>query len=690
VLTAPPQFLFEISGASLYDWRLDSSVGGAGPHRWADPSTWTPTSNPIVIAYNYKRGLSFAGDLFCGMEMQAIDLPLAKWTLAANICDEVVGTRKRYVCSIGLDCFAEHGDNIDALMKSCGGLMVNGVDGAWPIVGTSQTPVATLTDFDLVVGQPVEIQLRRAMDDLVNSVGGTFPNPENQWSPAGYQTATSGALLAADRRTRDVAMNFDTVPNAEQAAQLASIYLSENRHEGTASIVVRPKWQKLEQGDWIVWDSARYGSRVWMVTDLQVMSMDSDGPRNVRLTLQQRSGSIYDAVTVVEPVVPLGPAEPVYQAELLDFSVTAGIGSGADSRVYPMIRVAWSQPIDPTVSGAIIEWRLKDQPATVFDRAVTVDRTVSLLAEGIVSQTDYQVRHKLVTDPPRVTAWSAWKEVTTLDAPVNDISVGLGQVQNDIHGTLTGIRSDLDDYIARLSDIATSVSLSGLANYNTVSAVGERVGRAEASITTEQEVRASQTEAIAAQLVTFNASLGTTNATLANEALTRADADGSLASDISALSSSVGDNAAAIVAEALARTDADGSLASSITALNTDFDGRFASGLVKFEAQAAPGGVDARFAVMLRAGTGDAFKEAGFYLDLKTVLGEQVSEFVVDADRFVVTDGAASGSPLVFEGSELKLNAARIGTVVFDQLSSANGKLVIKGSGSNASIQVFS
>ena len=37
-----PKVLFELDGARLYDPRQDSSVGGAGPQRWSDPSSWTP------------------------------------------------------------------------------------------------------------------------------------------------------------------------------------------------------------------------------------------------------------------------------------------------------------------------------------------------------------------------------------------------------------------------------------------------------------------------------------------------------------------------------------------------------------------------------------------------------------------------------------------------------------------------
>jgi len=685
-LTQPPQFLFEGKGAPLYDWRKDSTVGGSGSHRWNDIATWEFTENGILMAYAYHRGIAFNGDLFCGMEVPAGDLPIARWNAAANLCDEIVEGAPRYRCSIGLDCNIEHGDNIEAIMTSCGGMMVNGVGEIFPIVGSDQPIVATLTDDDLVVGEPVRFQARRSMDELVNSVSGTFPNPDNQWGPTSYESARDAGVVATDRRTRDVSINFTTVIYPKQAANLAALYYSENRFEATASFTARPRWQVLEPGDWIIWNSARYGSRTFMVVDAQLKSASSDGPRNAVLSLQERSGDIYAGVGIVVPPIPLGPATPVYAAELQDFTVTAATGLGSDSRAYPTIRCTWTAPTDPTVSGFVLEWRVVAYPDEVQDRTVTIDRTMALITEGLVSQTDYEVRHRLITDPPRVTTPSAWKPVTTTDAPSSDVTVGLAQVKNDVEETLKDLRAELDDYKAHLTDIGASISLAGLANYNTISKVEERTDAAHAAITVEQDVRASTDEAIAAQLTTVEAAVGDNSAKLSQELLTRATDDGVLAASILSLSATVGSNASAITIEQTARADGDSALAaditaltstvngntsaitieqtarasgdstnaSAITAVNADFNGRFAAGLMKFEAQSAPAGVDARFSVMLKASSGDAFKYAGFYLDLRTVGGVQRSEFVVNADRFVVTDGAANTLPLVYVGGVLK------------------------------------
>ncbi|RVC20104.1 hypothetical protein EN893_36145 [Mesorhizobium sp. M7A.F.Ca.CA.004.04.2.1] len=65
------------------------------------------------------------------------------------------------------------------------------------------------------------------------------------------------------------------------------------------------------------------------------------------------------------------------------------------------------------------------------------------------------------------------------------------------------------------------------------------------------------------------------------------------------------------------------------------------------------------------------------------------SRFVIKADQFVVTDGTNDGTPLVFASGELKLQVARIGTAIVEELQSANGKLVITGNGTEAKIELF-
>lgn len=425
-----PDFFFEFRGARLYDPRKDSTVGGSGGHRWDDYSTHEFSESPIVQEYNYRRGFSVNGDMFCGMGMASADLPFDRYATAMNICDEDAGGEPRYRCSVLFDADAQHGDNIEAVMTACGGIVIDDVTGSWPLIGTDQPIVETFTDDDLIAGEAVRFQRRRSMADLVNAVSGTYPEPENMWSPAGYDTQTNAGYVSLDRRTRDVNLDFPQVRSKRQANQLASIYFNENRYEATADIVIRPRFQTIKAGDWVRWNSARYGDRVYMVQARSIRALTSDGPRNVSLSLQERDGAIYDSVSVIPPAIPIPNGEPVYLNELQDFSIAPVLGVGADGRSYPAFRVSWSPVEDATVTGIVIEWWIKTEPANKFSRTVQADANIAFIQEGILSLTTYQFRHKLIAD--RATSWTDPVDVTSLDGGNADLEIGLGQLKGEV------------------------------------------------------------------------------------------------------------------------------------------------------------------------------------------------------------------------------------------------------------------
>ena len=98
----------------------------------------------------------------------------------------------------------------------------------------------------------------------------------------------------------------------------------------------------------------------------------------------------------------------------------------------------------------------------------------------------------------------------------------------------------------------------------------ERVGDAEAAITEEKLVRASEDEALASSLTQLNASVGQVSADIIQEATARATADSALAAVSTSIAASVEDNRASIEDEIVARTNQYSSLASQITTINAN------------------------------------------------------------------------------------------------------------------------
>ena len=621
-----PQCLFEVYGARLYDWRKDSTVGGVGTHRWDNPDTHEYSANPAMVEYNYRRGLSVLGDPFCGMHMAASDLPIDKFTDAANICDEDVGGEPRFEVSLIANSDAEHRSFIEAVAMSSGAMVVDGPDGSWPVVGTERETVATLYDSDLVDGTSPIFQPRRSMADLANSVAGTYSEPENLFAATDYDPQTDAALLATDRRTRDAPIDFRMVNSKRQGNQLAATFLSENRFEKSITgLMVRPRWRCLEVGDWIEYASAIWGTATYVVKARKVISLDKEGPRNVVLELEQRDNAIYATAGVATPVLsPPADATTEYLSELQIQALEPITADGGNGFVVPAIFVSWAAITDPTVKGVEIEYRLKASPDQVFTKQLYDGKTVAYLLEGIVQQSEYEVRTRLITTG-RQTVPSAWGIVMTSTVPIENILVSLTNIKEEAKEPLRALRQDYDKLIEQVQVLAASIGAA----------------------TAEQTVRT----------VELVAESETTKALVIEESSARADSVSALASDVTAVQAEVG-NATA-------------------------------GGLYKLEAQAGSGAVNARFSVLVKASIGDNYVDSGLVVEVYTDGGTQKGRVTIKADQFVLTDGSNTGTPLVFEDGVLKSQVNDLGTVTAALLKSpdgmvqfdvAGGALIFRGS----------
>jgi uncharacterized protein YaiE (UPF0345 family) len=598
-LNSIPEMLFEVEGAPLYDFRLDSSVGGSGSHRWNDVTTWAFSENPILAEYNYRMGF-YTGtygsghDTFCGMGMSQSELDYTRYAAAADICDQTVEGEDRYRVSTFLEADNEHGDNIEELMLACAGMIVEGVTGPFPILGATQSSVATLTNDDLIADAPVEFRLHRPVSEVVNTVSGVYSEPNFAYGETGYSKQQLASAVTLDRRTIDYNLNLPMVPSKRQAEQLASIYLSENRFEAVKTVTVHPKWLVLEVGDWITWTDDEDGaaSRIYQIVSMTILAVDSETPRAVQLTLQERDEDIYAGIGAVSaPTAATRPGAPTYLQELQSFSL-APIDVVSDSGYeVPAIAVTWTAVTDPTVENILIEWRPTGDSTRMVSKVINRAATVAILQEGVVGSTEYQVRNTIMPRPFRTTTPSAWSTVTT-NAVTNVTFAELGE---DIRESLERMRED----ITRIFEQSTQTAL----------------GLSEAMISKAEEVLARRT-----------------------------------------LRAQVGSVSATVVEEQLARIEGDTALASSLTAVEAKANQASASGFFKIEAAAAPGGVTARFGTYLRATVdGNFTSQAAEFLEI--VNG--VTRKVIVANQTAISDTGGNIYAL-FDNTGAYLDNARI------------------------------
>ncbi len=591
--------IFEVEGL-CYDWREDDTAGGEGDQRWNDPSTWAPSENPFVQMYNLERGFFIGDELIVGKGISPSRLPLDKWTLAANIADEgvTVGavSKSRYASSLVAIAgpASTHAGNMEPLLAAAAATWVEAPAGEWPIAGANRTPVASITDDDLMVEEAERISLKRTRSELVNTIAGSYQSPDTFYESAPLATTIDTAALAEDGERLAANIPYEAVTRADVGDRLNDIYVRASRYQASAEICLAPKHRFLQPGEWITWTSSRAGgfTKTFEVLTKRLGPLGEKSARAVYVTLQEVAEGIFDPTEYITvPPTPAGPIAPTYLDEVTIVSITGVERTTETGAKRPQIRVEWTPitaAIDPTVTHVEIAYRLVEEPDSVLYQTVTADVSVAYLASGVVGNSDYEVRTKLITLPERAITPSAWYPVTTTDTRMGRVDVYAGVVD----------RTALADDVGDLVDWITETGFG--------------------------------------------------------------------------------------LPDELALLD------SALTAVEVSLGDVTASGLFKMSAAYTPAtGWDSRIGLQARVDTGDTFKAAGLFLEATAT----ESRVLILADQFVIADpadGETAVNPFVFEGGAAYMENAYIGTVYFKQMSSFNGKLVLKGSGTDASIELFS
>lgn len=634
-LPNPWEAFFEVVGVT-YDWRKDDTAGGDGDHRYDDPTTWEPTTNPILMAYCATRGFWRGDEKIVGKGRQPSALPLSYWTVAANICDETIEGKRRYQAAAILSSGegTTHDANLKPLLEACAASWLELVGQEYPIVGANQTPATSFTDDDIVIDEAFRFSARRTRSELVNTVAGTYIDPSSFYQAMPLATRIDAVALAADGERLAAPLSFSAVTEPACVDRLADIALRASRYQASADLCLRPKYLALRPGQWVTWTSARFGwTRQFQVLSKRLGAFGPRGTRDVYLSLQEVGAGIFDPTEYVT-VPPDGVLQgaPDYLAEVQGLLIAGVVVKDAETgNQFPAIRASWNAIEDPTVVGVDIRYRPKSQPdAILYHPTVPEDVSVTTIADGVVSDTRYEVSTRLVTLPYRVTSWTAWVEIQTPDAPRTDIAVTLQNVSDDIYQTLERYRADMDDLRAQLRMLAEGSD--------------EVAGR----VTDDRYVAVRFRNAAAIALSTLTAA--------------------------------VSDEEGNIIA-----------VAGALTAVQALVGNVSADGLRKIEVQAGSGDVVARLVDMVRATVGDAWVEAGTIVEVGFVGGdpdEPFANYIIMGRKVMFMDDEGNVFAL-FGADGLTIENARLGTLEFDVLKSSNNKLILRGHDDYADIRVF-
>ncbi len=658
-----PNCLFEMLPMALYDLRKDSTNGGNGAHRWNDQNTWEPSDNNAVVDYNLIRGIHYGDEwIFGGQNLSAFRLPASSWIAAANECDRSIvradgTTEKQFRCGYEVRLDMEPLSVIDDIRQGASARIAE-VGGSFKIlVGAPGAAVYSFSDADILVTEEQSFEPFRSLSDTHNGIEATYPEPAEKWASKDAPARYSSALEAEDGNRRLVTgVDFPAVPFGRQVQALMKAMIEEERRFRIHVFHLPPEAFALEPNDVTAWSSDRngYANKKFLVVDIA-----GGLTFNQLVLLKEIDPSDYSWSSADEKPTDIGWLGPIVAPPQPMTGWTAVPDQVADAdgkAMRPAIRVGCGADMDD-VDRVHVMVRFKDGQAVVFDSDQTPyprpgsGHPYQWLLSGAwcLPAKWYQVAGKFVPRSNRVANWSAWIDVLTPNVLMTDVTVGLGQTRDDVLNRFKDLQKELSDSIERMDERLLEFSLANALGQRQRLTLRAELGNALAQITEERRVRVSDDEALAQSIVVMQASLNTTNARLAKEETTRA-----------------------------AETAA---LSQSTLTISAELKDRFAGGMVKFSAAADQSGVNVRYAIVARAGLGDAYKEVGTFYEIFTVNGVLKSQSVTIADRWVVSDGTNRTYPVVYEGGVLKLNIADIGTVYAGTINFGGGKVIINADG---------
>jgi hypothetical protein len=436
VLPGEPQLRFELNSIPLYDPRKDSTVGGSGTHRWGNIATWEPSLNPQVIIYNILRGITIASLGLWGGGVAAEDLPLTSWFTAMNECDVAITTQAgvvpQYRAGFEVRVNMAPADVIDELNKACAGQIAE-VGGVFkPRVGGPGLPVLFITDDDIIINQPQDLQPFAEADSRANGIDAKYPNPDEVWIAVSAPSIYDAAYEAEDGARRVAALDLPACPYPAQVQRLMQAMLKDNRRARKHGLYLPPDAMVLEPLDSISWTSTRNG----YVNKLFEVSQVAKAPRTlvVQVSLREADPADYS----------WSPASEIVVNAASGVAVTPAVQTVTGFDVFPYehldqtsaarragLRIIWDGTEADAMRG--IEYEIYVNAGALVKRGTITDVASGelIVSDGLIPGVLYAVRLRPLADWP-----GTWTAFDGAIAPAVRLSTADLQVSGHQSGAL--------------------------------------------------------------------------------------------------------------------------------------------------------------------------------------------------------------------------------------------------------------
>jgi len=480
-----PKMFYEVEPTKFYDFRLDSTNGGSGSARWNDVSTYTRTSNPVVIAYNIARGIYRDGRwLYGGRNLPAHRFNISTWIAAANVCDQTVttsaGDELRYRCGGEIDCSAEPLTAIQELMVSCNGRFAFTGTQFEVFAGSPGASTYSFTDDDLLISRPQGFREFEGFQQIFNAVQASTPNPKEMFALKPLPLRKDNQFVIDDGGLALASgINFNLVPFRKQGQRLTRTLLKEGRRNRTHTMFFPPAaaWS-FTAGSVVDWTSASngYSSKKFVVQNvvgeagmMQEVTIRETDPNDYDF-------SISDEITETDGDLTVDVVEVQMMTGWSASPVTLTNDNNEPAKAS--ISVQFAGELED-IRAVDVEVRKAGDTALAFVGSFEYDiRTVNpsaVVPAALTGSTDYEVRGRFVPISGRPTVWSnqdvdgvdgAWLAVTTNDVRVfkNDLSNQLQDWRDWAGGSVSEIHAEMQEVVLQVAEntAATEIEMSNV------------------------------------------------------------------------------------------------------------------------------------------------------------------------------------------------------------------------------------
>jgi len=207
-----------------------------GGHDKDDPSTWTWTDNPVLIALDFHRHADGLGLAVLDSTLLTV-AALAEWSAAATICEETVGGIARYRCGGGYSIAEDApADVLASILATCDGQTYLRGDGGLGIrVGKTVSPSITLTD-DHILGYS---DLKKGDNVFLacNEVTAKYTSPDHDYQVVDADPWRDEADITDRGQVLTKAISLPWVQNHSQARRLMKIAHARFNPEWSGTII---------------------------------------------------------------------------------------------------------------------------------------------------------------------------------------------------------------------------------------------------------------------------------------------------------------------------------------------------------------------------------------------------------------------------------------------------------------------